>query len=257
MIRYILLFAVSLLLYPHHISAGTRRHDVPDHKYLEYGQQYESVIKLDLVIHEKDRTLKAAGSAIIIAPNWILTAGHVVELSDDLSFVFNNQQYIIDKKFIYPGFDSNNPATNNTDIALCHVIEPVKLKYYPELYDQENELGKICGIVGYGITGDGNTGAVTMDSRKRAGSNIITSVNDSIIICDMDKTTNTTELEFLISHGDSGGGLFIEQKLAGIHSGVMAEDKKTDSNYGDQSIHTRVSKYKPWILNIMSSYEKK
>lgn len=257
MIRYIIILCF-ILLFTNHIFAGTRRHDIPDSRYLDYGKKYESVVKLDLSIKEENRILKASGSAIIIAPHWLLTAGHVVELSDDLSFVFNDEKYIVDKKIIYPGFDSNNPATNNSDIALCHIVEAVQLKHYPELYDEGLELGKVCGIVGYGITGDGFSGAKIMDSRKRAGSNIITSVNEDILICDMDKNINSTELEFLISHGDSGGGLFIDQKLAGIHSGVMADDKKTDSTYGDQSIHTRVSKYKKWIeKNIQEYHEKK
>ena len=255
MIRYIII--ILIILCTSHIFAGTRRHDVPDARYLEYGQKYESVVKLDLSFKEKDKVVKASGSAVVIAPNWLLTAGHVVELSDDLSFIIHDRKYIIDYKVIYPGFDSNSPATNNSDIALCHIVESVKLNHYPELYSEGEELGKICGIVGYGITGDGLSGAKIMDSRKRAGSNIITSVNEDIIICDMDKHENSTELEFLISHGDSGGGLFINQKLAGIHSGVMADDKKTDSTYGDQSIHTKVSKYKPWIENIIKEYDKK
>jgi len=66
-----------------------------------------------------------------------------------------------------------------------------------------------------------------------------------------------TNLEYCISHGDSGGGLFIDQKLAGINSIVLASDKNPDSNYGDESGHTRISKYKDWIEdNIKSPKEK-
>ena len=60
-------------------------------------------------------------------------------------------------------------------------------------------------------------------------------------------TTDKTELEFLISPGDSGGGLFIDQKLAGIHSYVYATDGKSDSDYGDVGCSTRVSDYIEWI----------
>jgi hypothetical protein len=56
-----------------------------------------------------------------------------------------------------------------------------------------------------------------------------------------------TELEFLICSGDSGGGLFINKKLAGINSCVLAADKKPNSSYGDDAGHTRISKYVPWI----------
>lgn len=256
MFKYIVIICL-FILFSNYIFAGTRRHDVADSRYTDYAKQYESVIKLDLCILEKDKKIHGSGSAVIIKPHWIITAGHVAELSDDLSFIFNDKLYTIDYKVIYPGFDVKNPATNNNDIAVCHIKEAVVIKNYPELYSDRLELGKVCGIVGYGITGDGNSGAKTMDSKKRAGSNIITSVNDDILICDMDKYTNSTELEFLISHGDSGGGLFIDQKLAGIHSGVIAEDKKTDSSYGDQSIHTRVSKYIEWIEKSIKEYDEK
>ena len=63
---------------------------------------------------------------------------------------------------------------------------------------------------------------------------------------------NPTELEFLISHGDSGGGLFIDGQLAGINSSVLSKDGKTDSNYGDESCHTRISRYKDWLDDVMN-----
>ena len=51
----------------------------------------------------------------------------------------------------------------------------------------------------------------------------------------------------MIGSGDSGGGLFLDGKLAGINSFVMAADGKTNSDYGDECAHTRISTYKKWI----------
>jgi hypothetical protein len=45
--------------------------------------------------------------------------------------------------------------------------------------------------------------------------------------------------------------LFIENKLAGINSFVAADDGKPNSNYGDESGHTRMSLYYNWILEQM------
>ena len=59
----------------------------------------------------------------------------------------------------------------------------------------------------------------------------------------------------LIGHGDSGGGLFIDKKLAGIHSCIYTGDGKLDSSYKDYSAHTRVSLHKPWIDLIINEYE--
>ena len=65
-------------------------------------------------------------------------------------------------------------------------------------------------------------------------------------------------MEFLISPGDSGGGLFIDSKLAGIHSGVI-EDKpnKGKSKYGAVSLHTRISTYYDWINDSVQEIESK
>ena len=56
-----------------------------------------------------------------------------------------------------------------------------------------------------------------------------------------------TNLEFLICNGDSGGGLFIDGKLAGINSCVVATDGNANSDYGDETYHTRISELQEWI----------
>ena len=111
--------------------------------------------------------------------------------------------------------------------------------------------------MGYGITGNFNTGAKVSDGKKRAGSNVIDYIEKHILVCSASKPGNRiTELEFLISNGDSGGGLFIDQKLAGINSGIMCSDKKLDSSYGDESCHTRISIHRDWIIKTINSYQK-
>ena len=54
-------------------------------------------------------------------------------------------------------------------------------------------------------------------------------------------------MEFLIASGDSGGGMFINGKLAGINSFVTAADGTTNSDYGDECCHTRISIFAKWI----------
>lgn len=255
MVRIILYTLLAIIL-SSHTTAGTIRHDVADQRYLDYGSTYECVVKLELNIKEKDKNVKANGSAIIIAKHWIVTAAHVAKLTDDMFFVLNGNKFTIDNKFICPGFEIEKNTEDSRDIALCHVKEEIHIKYYPPLYDENTELNKLCGIVGYGITGTGHSGANTSDGKKRAGSNIVDMINGDSLICTMDKN-NTTSLEFLVSHGDSGGGLFINQKLAGIHSAVICTDGKPDSTYGDQSVHTRISVYKIWIDTIIKEYDEK
>lgn len=252
----IILYLFLLIILSSHTIAGTRRHDATDEKYLNYGSQYECIVKLELVIKEGDRNIKANGSATIIDPHWIITAAHVAKLTDNISFSINNNKFNIDHIIICPNFEKEKNSEDSRDIALCHVKEKINIKYYPPLYEDNKELNKVCAMVGYGITGDGNTGATISDGKKRGGSNIVDIINGDSLICTMDKD-NSTELEFLVSHGDSGGGLFIDQKLAGVHSAVICNDGKPDSNYGDQSVHTRISVYKIWIETNIREYNEK
>ena len=77
-----------------------------------------------------------------------------------------------------------------------------------------------------------------------------------MIVCSVQGTKNQTSLEYLIGHGDSGGGLFIDKKLAGIHSCIYTGDGKLDSSYKDYSAHTRISIHKNWIDLVMKDYER-
>jgi hypothetical protein len=58
-------------------------------------------------------------------------------------------------------------------------------------------------------------------------------------------------MDLLIFKGDSGGGLFIEGMLAGIHSQIMKTGLSSPlSRYGDSSVHTRISTNIKWINSI-------
>jgi len=121
------------------------------------------------------------------------------------------------------------------------------LDFYPDLYETEDEVGKLCSISGYGFYGTFDTGAISSDENGRAGTNMIDYIDNDLLICSPSRPDRTTELEFIIATGDSGGGLFIEGRLAGINSCVLARDNKPNSSYTDESGHTRISKYKEWI----------
>jgi hypothetical protein len=49
--------------------------------------------------------------------------------------------------------------------------------------------------------------------------------------------------------GDSGGGLFIEGKLAGITSLVLSNNKSVDSIYEDEGAFVEIYPYLEWINN--------
>jgi hypothetical protein len=228
------------------LFAGTIDPNTPDSKYIEYGSKFHSVVKLCCF----DGKGMSCGSAVIIDPNWILTAAHVVENCQTWSISVGDKTYNIDKIIIHKDYDTNVFGYN--DIALGHLEKEVVLDHYPKIYEGNDEVGKICSMAGWGLTGTFHTGIEKSDGKKRGGSNFIDRIERKILVCSPSKRNEkTTELEYMIGSGDSGGGLFIDGKLAGIHSSVMGYDGKPNSTYGDESCHTRVSLFNGWLEEHM------
>ena len=75
-------------------------------------------------------------------------------------------------------------------------------------------------------------------------------IEKDLLVCSV-LNGKPTQMEFLIAHGDSGGGLFIDQKLAGIHSMIWNYGRtKPMATYSTYSGHTRISIYRNWIFQI-------
>lgn len=247
--KYILLYLFLLL---NSISyAGTIDPNTPDSEYTEYGSKFTSVVRL---FNYNEKNQLCAGSAVVIDPHWIITAAHVVHNCHSNTISLDKTKYSIEQIIVHPDYKAEIFGYN--DLALGYIEEDVNLDFYPQLYADADESDKLCSIAGYGITGTFVTGANLSDGLKRGGSNIIDHIERGILVCSPSRRgDNFTQLEFLISNGDSGGGLFINQKLAGINSGLMCSDKKLDSSYGDESFHTRISLYKKWIENTIKNFE--
>ena len=250
--KYMLIFL--LLLFSTAVFAGTMDPSVPDQKYIDYGKKFKCIFK---ICGKTEDNQKYCASAVVIDKHWILTAAHVVQdcveikIKDD-----DNKEYSVEKIIINKNFQDNQFGKN--DIALGYIKEEIILDFYPELYDTKDEVGKICCIAGYGISGTFQTGCVISDQSKRAGSNYVDKIDRDLLICTPSRrgSPKYTQLEFIIGSGDSGGGLFIDKKLAGINSCVISEDGKPDSTYTDEAGHTRVSLFVDWIRENMN-HEKK
>lgn len=249
MIKAILFFTIitqSLLC-----LSGTIDPNVSDNKYIEYGSKFNYILKLDG--YNNDNELMSA-SCVAINNEWVLTAAHVVKPMEICYIVYNDNNINIDKIIIHKDFCVERFGI--ADIAMCHLTQNINLDFYPDLYSDIDELNKICSISGFGATGTFDTGSKLIDGKRRSGSNIIDEIQEDLLVCSPSKDHKKTSLEFLIAHGDSGGGLFIGNKLAGINSCVMTIDKKPNSSYGDESGHTRISKYIPWIKENINGYSK-
>jgi hypothetical protein len=243
--RYAIAIVLALLCTS--IFSGTIDPYTPDAKYIQYGSKFRCVVKMVGKTHD-DKTYIA--SAVVIDKNWVLTAAHVVQGCESISIVDDvGKQYRLDKVIMHEQFDDNSFGIS--DIAIGYSKEDINCNFFPELYDNKDEVGKICSIAGYGLTGNFNTGSFKSDGNKRAGSNMVDKIDRDLLICtpSAHNSKDRTELEFIICHGDSGGGLFIDKKLAGINSCVIADDRLPNSDYGDESGHTRISTYVEWIKN--------
>ena len=244
---FFLFMGILLVLFSTSLVAGTIDPDTPDSKYIEYGSHFTNVVKIFCF----DGKGVSSGSAVVIGDHWILTAAHVVENCNSWFIETDNKKHKISNMIIHHKYKTDKFGYD--DIALGYIQENMCLNFYTDLYEDSDEVGKLCSIAGWGFTGNFNTGIKFHDRQRRAGSNFIDKTERQTLVCSPSRPTQkSTELEYLIGSGDSGGGLFIDGKLAGIHSSVMAgNDKKPNSSYGDESCHTRVSLYTGWIKQTM------
>ena len=228
---------------------GTIDPSTPDSAYVAFGKQFPSVVRI-----RSEKLLHAQyGSAVVIRPHWALTAAHVVyEAFDHTAKDDNGVVYPLS---VYPHCDFNNEVLGDSDIALCYSAKDFGLKFYTPLYTGRGELGSVITIAGYGLTGTFRTGASLSDGKRRAGQNKIEAAAMGVLICSASVGADKLPLEFMIASGDSGGGMYIGNKLAGINSFLMASDKVPNGSYGDESAFTRISTHAAWIEREIAKHE--
>ncbi len=229
-------------------QAGTIRHDVADSFYTSLAQQsvYDSVGFLTWSIG----SIGYMASGTLIAPDWVLTAGHVVGGTDDYGAGVSGMIFgrgptysgigITATEWIpYGGWSSS--AGNlwaGVDLGLVHLSQAITDVAPAQMDFSTSLLGLRGTSVGYGRSGTGLTGMNTNHGTKRAGQNLIdaqggmsptmgdgrslilSGISPTVLFYDFDKppesvlssmgSTAPVALEYLIGSGDSGGALFIE-----------------------------------------------
>jgi hypothetical protein len=237
-------------------TAGTIDPSTPDSKYLEFGKQFPWVVQLRNTIdcQKCQKVHDQLASAVLIKPNWALTAAHVVRETTNNVIYVHDQEFPLSYVVWHKEFEDAQVGFH--DIALCYSPKEFGLKSYIPLYAEADEVGKSVTIAGWGSTGTFLTGATKLDSQRRAGHNKIQTARQAVLVYQQHDRPKRFALEFMIAPGDSGGGLFIGDKLAGINSFLTAEDKNADGTYTDESAFTRVSLYRDWIELQIEKYEK-
>jgi len=243
-----------LIIFSSITNGGTIDPNVQDNKYLEYGAKHKCVLPIMGILNDGLNS-NFRGSCVLIDEYHILTAAHIVADSITQHVIYSNQAYSCRMVAIHSKYDKKKMGVN--DIAIAKLSKPIKLDFYPELYSSDNEEGKVCSIAGYGYTGNFKTGynIKKYDNKKRAGSNIISGIKNNVLVFNL-RDNPKTSLEFMICPGDSGGGLFINNKLAGINSFLYTSDGKANADYNDSGCSTRISVYTDWIEDTKKIIEK-
>ena len=171
------------------------------------------------------------GSGVVIAPNMILTAAHVAEVSEDLIFVeYDGDAHCVSEIIYYPEYI---PGTINHDIAIL-ILETESDEQPVEFVEHTHKRMKLT-TVGYG-TGRkrfSNYGVFWYYGRLVS--------NPQVMIM--------LPLNGSMWFGDSGGGVFtLNNKLVGIMSYFSVDEKRRIFENGCASIEY----YKNWIEEVQN-----
>lgn len=239
-----LLAIVAVLL-----TGGTISPTVDDARHVEYGEKFHHVAYLRCET-EKTQDNPAgiySGSCVVISPNHVLTAAHVVINTTAWTVTTDDgKSRTLSRVSIHP---SHGKGGGLHDLAVGFTDDKFEFGWYPAIYSKSDEEGKVVSIAGYGMTGNFRDGITGGGGKRRAGSNKIDFATGDYLICSI-VGPHWTSLEFMICAGDSGGGLFIGNELAGINSCIMSSAGKPKAKYGEESVHVRLSEpiHRDWIL---------
>lgn len=240
--KYLLFFIAIVILIPT-LYAGTRHTSVSDQSLLDNGNNYRCVVQI--WVDKPDGRYKASG--VLVSKDAILTSGHILYgekiQPEKITIVYLTKQFKAVSYTIHEDFNYHN----DNDLAIVKIFGFIN-ETYPELYNRSDEIGKSAYLGGYGANGTGNTGYNNWDFKLRIGTNQIEYIHGDLLMCTL-SASNQTKYEFVTCPGDSGGGLFIDGKLAGINSSLFGASKggKPLGKYNNTSGHTRVSRHREWI----------
>lgn len=233
------LFAVSA----HAIS---RRHDVPDAQYLALGNAGPST-SVGLVVRggfQGTGTYIGFGNGL----HWVLTAAHVLDTVGNPQFIINGNTFngTAANTFLQPGHNSANLAF---DLALFGLAANPGVAAIA-MNNQSNHIGANIVTTGFGLNGNGLTGANNFDGQRRAAENTVDALSNFGAGQVYWRTTFNSPgqagilpLEGTTAQGDSGGPLFRNNQIIGVTSWGTSPT----SLYGDLAYWTPIHPYTGWI----------
>ena len=280
------LFGMATVVLP--TGAGVIRHDVSDSFYLNEAGNYPRVGFFDPEFGF------GLCSSVLIDLQWALIAGHCIDPvpptanfipgPDPIQGYLNGLAVSVDQFIPHPNFVTTEQGF---DIGILHLAAPVDPAFPPAVrYNGTLAIppavrhngtlaipempALVATFVGYGTTGTGLTGAVTLDLTKRAGTNEADALAGNVLpigpapgdgkfdseaianqffVVDFDDPgdldgynavggTTPLPLEYLVAGGDSGGGVFADLGSGPRLIGLNIFIDSLDPPLGDGSVPT-------------------
>lgn len=266
------------------VPSSTIRHDTGDAQYIAHAAQSQFAA---VGRHSVPGTCSfTVIQTAVDNGQWGLTAAHCLDITNNGTLLDENhaddtftigaetKSILPGKAFIHPSYNGN--INFGYDIGLVKFNSAFVSVTPAQIYTGTSELGATVTSVGFGTTGNGQTGQTLPAGTKRAVDNVMDQFitlpgtpSSSALLWDFDEPAPRTSpnitgssvplpLEGSIAQGDSGGGTFINDGgwfVAGVHSGIVDDfdypNTLTSPNdlatYGDRILTTRVSTFAPWI----------
>lgn len=257
---------VPLLLACASAHAVVIRDDVDDAEYRIAEAEIEALVDMP---HE--------GHGVLIAPQWILTAAHVVTSGHPIDEVMLGGMCLkVDRVVVHPGYVAP-PAgiyegdaaramrfqAGRDDVALLHLVAPVPGIAPVPLYRGDGEVGREFALIGRGATGDGSTGFDLFHAPHRTelrrAYNTVATADERWLGYTFDAGAGAHPREGASGSGDSGGPLLIvdsgRTQLAGLTAWVYTESDIASfrpGTYGLTNYAVRVSRYAGWIDGVVA-----
>lgn len=214
------------------------------------------------------------GSGTVISPNWVLTAGHNLDLDDNgspdagLNINFNLPgfgAFTASGFYTAPGFTGFGNPSIQRDLSLLYFATPLPAGIlYPGLTGSL-QTGSQVTLAGFGRSGFGDYGYTTFASLsdRRTGQNVIDSFQPddhgggfpAVFLYDFDLPDSTglpggslgNNLETLIGPGDSGGPLLLDNGSGYSLVGVNTFIEGYGGHFGDLGGGIVLAPYLGWI----------